>query len=130
MTRQLTLLGVAVAVMFGIVIGFNIWLTVPHDNWPKTRDVVGCWRDGGLRVQLSEGRLAVGSTRVRTTGLQRVKQHSFLEAEPFKVVANEIRRTSAGAQPSWVDLDTSGPRVKRLRLIDAEFQTTPWLSKC
>jgi hypothetical protein len=130
MDRQFKQVGMVMALLFGAIAALGIWASNRHYNAPRMGDVVGCWASGPWRVQISEDALRTASRRFRTTGLQQIKDHWFIEAEPFEVAGSDLRPTKAKSQPGWVDIEASGRMVRRVRVEGANFQSTPWLVRC
>jgi hypothetical protein len=130
MDRQLKRVGLVLAALFGVVMAWGIVRAARDRDWPTTGDTVGCWTSGPWRVQLTESSLTSGSMRFRTSGIQRVKDHSLIEAAPFEIVDNRLRSKRPTTQPAWIDIQASGRTVEHIRLVDVNAQSTPWLARC
>ena len=119
--------------MLAFVTILMIWLTNRDPDYapPTPAAVWGCWSNGPLRVKLTEGLLMSGETRLRLGGLQSGKKpQSTIDVETFVINGARISPTKSGLQTSWIDIQAFGGKVKRLRLIDAGGQISPWLARC
>lgn len=122
--------GLSMAGLFGAVV-----LLMGHlsdrdpDHWPATKDVVGCWSGGGWQVTVAPRKVTVGDMALRATDIQRIKNTSFLEVEPFNIVGHEVRKATAESR-GQLQLTAAGSKIEKLRLIDTSRRKTPWLARC
>ena len=92
------------------------------------KDVKGCWSGGAWKVQVNDRSLDVNGTTLPATGLQQIKDRFFIESTEH-VVLPTFRRVGPRSQPLWVDIQRDGKNARSVRLIDSEFNMTPWLKR-